>query len=379
MTIPSWTEDLLRDTDDQSFCELVVTMVSTGDDPDTAIKTLYTPWLLQRLRVIKQRAAHVYFGSLLGPLRRLFPGQVFPPDLAEAMQGADDWHDGTSGDVATETWRAATERLYRQGVKAGAWPGWTNVAEYYTVRPGEMTIVTGSPSSMKSSWVQGLCVNLARASQWQFGMFSPEHAPMEELGAVLVQHKAGHLLQHLAEEEFLDTLDWVMQRFHYIEPPEEVAPSLAYLLAVARIQVERYQIRGLVLDPWNEIDHTYGRQSETQYISDALSRIRRFARHHQVHVWVVAHPTKMHKAESGTYAGKYPPARPYDISGAAHWYNKADNCISIWRDIDEDSPLIEVHIQKVRYRIAGKPGKVELTYHEGHFIEDAPEDGQWHY
>jgi hypothetical protein len=46
-----------------------------------------------------------------------------------------------------------------------------------------------------------------------------------------------------------------------------------------------------------------------------LSQIRRFARLHTVHVWVIAHPTKMQKAEKGPYAGLYPPPTPYDISG----------------------------------------------------------------
>lgn len=372
-------QDMLTTCDDQSFCDYLLSLLSDGDDREEALRTLHAPWVLQRLRQVKTQAAHVYFGSFLGPARRLFPGQIFPAELLEAMRGVDAFQEGTVGDVPAETWRAATEKLYRQGCRPGMWPGWTNVAQHYTVRRGEMTIITGIASHMKSSWVQALCVNLARAHRWRFGMFSPEHAPVEELAACLLEHYTGVALKDMPEEMFLDTLGWVMEHFHCIAPPEEVAPTLPYLLTISRHQVEQYGIQGLVLDPWNEIDHQYGRQAETQYISESLSKIRRFARHHQVHVWVVAHPAKMQRAVTGPYQGKYPPPKPYDISGSANWFNKADNCICIWRDIDEDSTRIEVHVQKVRYRAVGKPGMVELELSHGHFIEDAPEDGQWHY
>jgi twinkle protein len=107
--------------------------------------------------------------------------------------------------------------------------------------------------------------------------------------------------------------------------PEE--PSINAILAVAKALVLRKGIRGLVIDPWNEIEHgrTQG-QTETEYISIVLSRIRQFARAHGVHVWLVAHPAKLFKEANG----KYPVPGPYDVSGSAHWRNKADCCLAVW-------------------------------------------------
>ena len=63
--------------------------------------------------------------------------------------------------------------------------------------------------------------------------------------------------------------------------------------------------------------------SETEYISQSLTTIRKFARRYDVHVWVVAHPTKMQKDNDGNY----PIPTAYDAAGSTHWRNKADNVL----------------------------------------------------
>jgi twinkle protein len=78
-----------------------------------------------------------------------------------------------------------------------------------------------------------------------------------------------------------------------------------------------------------------------------------------VHVWIVAHPTKLQKDQKG----EYPVPTPYDISGSAHWRNKADNCLAVYRRFDpHHEPPVEVHVQKVRFREVGKIGLAELRY-----------------
>lgn len=50
--------------------------------------------------------------------------------------------------------------------------------------------------------------------------------------------------------------------------------------------IHSYGIRGLVIDPYNELDHQRpGAMSETEYVSQMLTKIKRFAQHHDVHVW----------------------------------------------------------------------------------------------
>lgn len=372
-------EQVLRTTeDDHSFCDFCLASAQFEWDTDHALTLLFTPWILQRLQAIQRRVPHIYYGVFLAPLRRQFPREVLPADLHAAMRGIEELEDGQSGDVSCAALTYATEQFYKSGITSGLSPGWSNLAQHYTVRPGEITLVTGVSNHMKSLVVNNLCVNLARIHHWHISLFSPELFPPEFLAASMQEHYSDTRLAEMPEEMFRETLVWVTQHFHVIQPPEEVPPTLAYLLAVARYQIAAYGIKGLVLDPWNEIDHQYGgRYSETQYISECLSKIRRFARHHQVHVWIVAHPAKMQKATTGPYAGHYPPPRPYDVSGSAHWYNKPDNCLSVWRDVEGDDGRLEIHIQKVRYRSVGRPGLVTLVYTGRRFVEEEEKERAW--
>lgn len=66
------------------------------------------------------------------------------------------------------------------------------------------------------------------------------------------------------------------------------------MLGLARAAVLRHGIRGLVIDPYNELDHQRpSRQTETEYVSQMLTKIKRFAQHHDCHVWFVAHPKQV--------------------------------------------------------------------------------------
>jgi len=76
---------------------------------------------------------------------------------------------------------------YSQGVQGGEKTGWANRDEYYTVRPGELTIVTGVPGSGKSNFVDALAVNLIKSHMWRFGFFSPENWPLQRHAQTLIE------------------------------------------------------------------------------------------------------------------------------------------------------------------------------------------------
>ena len=372
MTMPEIGKEVLLASDDPQFCDLLLHYCES-DQHEDALRTLFDPPILERLQQLKMRTPTLFFGSFLGPLKRLFPRQVFPGDLFAAMTSMAWSSSGTGGDYPPETFVDAGLAYYHTGGKPGAATGWPAVDQHYTVRVGEFSVVTGIASHMKTHFLQALCVNLARNHGWHFGLFSPEQHPPGQLAQAIAECYTGLPMAAMPIEMYRDALAWVATHFHPILPPEEVSPTVPWILGVAKYQANTYGLHGLVIDPWNEVDHALqGYRSETLYISECLSAIRRFARTHQLHTWIVAHPTKLQKALSGPYKDKYPPPTPYDVNGSAHWYNKPDNCLCVWRDVGEDSNRIEVHIQKVRNRSVGRPGMIELTYNHGRF-DDAPD------
>lgn len=268
------------------------------------------------------------------------------------------------------------DTLYYYGLPRGALTGWPTLDEHYTVKEGQWTLVTGIPGHGKSNFLDAMLVNVAEHQKWRFGMFSPENQPIERHFANLMEKYADAPFsfgptERMSVEQRDQAKLWVNEHFYVILPDDEEGNwSIDGILALAKALVFRKGIKGLVIDPWNELDHT--RQSglsETEHVSQALTKIRQFARSHGVHIWVVAHPAKLYKDADG----KYPVPTPYDVAGSAHWNNKADNALSVWRNRGgKDEEVSDVHIQKIRFKEVGRVGRVSLRYDKrtGRFIDD---------
>ena len=250
---------------------------------------------------------------------------------------------------------------YSQGIQGGEKTGWGNLDEYYTVRPGELTIVTGIPGSGKSNFVDALTVNLIKNSMWRFGIFSPENWPLQRHAQTLIEKFLGKSFRpsrfgdRMSMEEAREETEMLDEYVKFIAPKGEIL-SVDTILKYARILCLQSGIKGLVIDPWNEVEHLFNGLSETQYLSHELTKIRRFARLNGIHIWIVAHPTKLQKNSQG----KYDPPTMYDISGGAHWRNKADNGICVYRDFETNET--EIIVQKIRFKEIGKLGSAKLKY-----------------
>lgn len=258
----------------------------------------------------------------------------------------------------------AIDLLYEEGERPGLSTGWRNLDEHYTVRPGELTVVTGIPNSGKSNFVDALLVNLAKEHAWSFGVFSPENQPLANHASRLMEKFARKPFRpgptpRMSPEQMRETREWIDFHFSFILPEDDDDWTIEHIMKSAAALVQRRGIRGVVIDPWNELEHMRPeRMTETEYTSHCLKRLRQFARKHQIHVWIVAHPAKMYRDKDG----KYPVPTLYDISGSAHFRNKTDNGIVIWRDLINTAEPVEVHIQKIRFREVGKLGVVKFKY-----------------
>ena len=133
----------------------------------------------------------------------------------------------------------------------------------------------------------------------------------------------------------------------------------------------RYGIRGLVIDPYNELDsRRTGDMFETEYVSRMLTKIKRFAQHYDCHVWFVAHPRSQRGAGMGGGSSSLSAPSMYDISGSAHFINKADNGIVVHRPYSgamhaaegRDTSATQILVRKVRNKLAGRIGDVTLAY-----------------
>ncbi len=239
--------------------------------------------------------------------------------------------------------------------------GMGGLDDHYKIMPGTFHVVTGIPNHGKSNFLEQILMKMAKGHGWKFGIFTPEHR-LEQYGSRLLE-KASELPFHegpsmrMTENELLDSLSFVSSHFYYISPKDHT-PTIDWILERAKFSCLKYGIKGLVIDPYNEIEASKDKnQSETDFISQMISKIKRFAQHHGVTVWVVAHPAKMPKDADGK---SFVPDL-YSISGSAHWYNKADMGLVVYRNFEEN--YTAVHVAKVKEVPAwGSVGKVTFYY-----------------
>ena len=255
--------------------------------------------------------------------------------------------------------------LYDKGGQDGLCTGWHKLSQYYTVRPGEFTVVTGIPSHGKSEMVDALIMNLGSKHGWRFGIYSPENQHIERHADKLIAKFKGRPFSEgyktrLSRNEVECSIELLQDYYNFILPGIDDNHSIHSVLGLAKILVLRKGIKGIVIDPWNELDHSRPQGlTETEHISKCLSKIRKFTRVYDVHVWVIVHPTKLQKDKN---TGEYPVPTAYDCAGSSHWFNKADNIICVWRDVKNPGSPVQIHIQKIRFREVGQIGMVELNY-----------------
>jgi twinkle protein len=261
--------------------------------------------------------------------------------------------------------RDELDHLYEHGFEKGLETGWAKIDELYTVAPRQVTVVTGIPSSGKSNFIDCLLVNLARLHGWNFALFSPENLPLEEHMAAIAEKYIGKPFHEgptprMSRAEFERAKSWIEDHFKWISPNDADDWTVDKILTTASQLCLRRGIHGVVIDPWNELESTRpSYMTETEFISQSLKRIGLFALRSKVHVWIVVHPAKLYRGDSG----KYPVPSLYDCSGSAHWRNKADNGIVVWRDLsDLDSNEVEIHVQRIRFRHIGRHGVRKLYY-----------------
>lgn len=253
--------------------------------------------------------------------------------------------------------------LWKQGLPPGDKTGWASLDQFYTVQPGQLSIITGWPSSGKSEWLDALLVNLARQG-WKIAVFSFENQPVSLHISKMLEKLSGKPFREgpsarISEADVSKYTEELDASFSFSDTSDG-ALSAEDVIAAAEPWLSKFEgKRGLVIDPWNELEHWVPQgQSKTDYISHTLTVVRNWARKNKVHVWIVAHPAKVRREE-----GKLPIPRPDMISDSQHWWNKADCAITVWRDFeDPDSPDTDIHVQKCRFKHIGRIGMTTLRY-----------------
>jgi len=214
-------------------------------------------------------------------LNDVFNDPTQTTSLQEIVDGAQPYP--ISGLSDASTYADRLNDLYSKGTGSGFSTGYQSIDTIYTVAPGQLTVVTGYPSSGKSNFIDQVMVNLAKKSDWKFAVCSFENQPeihISRLMEIYTEKRFFDGKARMSKEEADEALKWVNDHFLFIDSQGEEPNTLDSILDRARIAVKRMGIRGLVIDPYNYIELPRGDGTETSAISDMLTRVQKFCKSH---------------------------------------------------------------------------------------------------
>lgn len=235
---------------------------------------------------------------------------------------------------------------------------------HYRIRRGDFAVVTGLPGHGKSSLINEIACRMAHTHGWTTVFASFEQTPQVDHRRALRSFHASKREADMNLVELAAADKWIDRHFAFVVAQEDEETTLHWTLERVGAAIRACDASLVVIDPWNEMDHTRPRDmTMTEYVGFAIRQFRKLAARHAVHVIVVAHPAKMQRGRDGTY----PVPGLYDISDSAHWNNKADVGIVVHREsLTDGENLTAIRVVKSRYHSAiGVPGEIKVVWDEG--------------
>lgn len=260
------------------------------------------------------------------------------------------------------------DALYQTGLQRGATIGLDGFDDFCSFDTKMLCVITGIPNHGKSEFLDEIVYRLNLRYGWRFAYFSPENDPLEFHASKLIEKFVGKRFGHttMPINEYSYAKQHLDQNFFFIEPADNFL--IDTIFSDARALVRRNGIKGLIIDPYNYLEDDHG-NSETDYVSRLLSKMKTFAKLNDIIIFLVAHPTKLQKNKDGSYDAP----DLYNISGSAHFNNKADIGISVHRVFGVDE-YVQIHILKVRFKHQGKRGVTYCKYNlnNGRYVPYSP-------
>lgn len=279
--------------------------------------------------------------------------------LKQCVEDAEPWP--VEGLYEADKYMADVLDLYQNGFGAKIKTGLQAVDEIYSVAPGLLTVVTGIPGNGKSTFVDQLMVNLARSHNYTSAICSFENPPAVHIGKLAAMLTQKHFFdtetygEKMTERELQQVLPFIHRHFKFIHQDDGKKATIDSVVERIKTAVFRWGVQVVVVDPYNYLARPGKIDNETQWIDEMLTEMRLLAQLYDLHIFFVAHPTKMQMNADGSHMVP----KGYSISGSAAWFSKPDFGLTVHREQNGDVKIVN---WKTRYDWLGKIGEATIFY-----------------
>lgn len=240
--------------------------------------------------------------------------------------------------------------MFHNGLQKGYTIGVPDVDKILSFKTGMINIVTGVPTHGKTYMLNFILARLNLLHDWKIAFFSPEFYPVSLHISQMIETLGGARFdaKNYNQQTYELMKDYLCKNMFWIDPDQTDIQSV---MERARYLIRKKGIKALVIDPFNALTDSERKTSkQDEYISEFLQKLRWFARKYDVAVFIVMHPVKQTKLETGLY----PVCDLYACKGASEINDKADIGLTVWRNEKED--YAELHVTKIKFRHLGEKG-----------------------
>jgi len=253
---------------------------------------------------------------------------------------------------------------FMNGIKLGDTTRFWETDRYFRWKKGDLNLVTGYGNHGKTFYWLQMMLTKSIYDGWKWGVFCPENYPPVDFYDDLIEMYVGKWVDRnstygMTEKEYTEAASFMNEHFYFVYPEDN--HSLDSIHDKFRYLILKKGIDGVLIDPWNQLDHIMGKyQREDQYLSESLTKCKRFSLLNNVSYNIIAHPKNPKYSEDKSL----PVVDMYDLYGGSMWGNKMDNIISYYRPyfhVEKNDPTVHIYVQKIkRKRTGGQLGHFEI-------------------
>ena len=257
--------------------------------------------------------------------------------------------------LSTQFLKEEINNLYTYGMPEGYKLNLQSIDNLFRLDTSMLNVITGVPNFGKSEFLDFVCVRLNKIYGLKTLYFSPENFPIKLHLSKLLRKITNKSFNDLTKEEIDVNINYISDNFYFLN--YETVNTLDEILSEAERLIIEKDIKIINIDPYNTLeDQRPSNLTETEYVSQIMTRLQKFAKRYNVLINLVVHPKKLASDINGFTVM---PNR-YDLNGSANFANKSDYIIIVHRDFINNTTIIKC--DKCKFANYGQMGECEIQY-----------------